>query len=118
MRVSLHALGLSLVLLGVGLWLATGRSQPTALIPAYLGGVQILLATAAARPNVARSALRGGFLLALIGALGGLGMGLPKWIRSLDGVALQRPHAVYGQIAMGVFCLLYVISALRRRGVA
>ena len=35
MRLALHALGLSLVLLGVGLWLATGREHVTSLIPAF-----------------------------------------------------------------------------------
>ncbi|MGE0192535.1 MAG: hypothetical protein AB7T63_10905 [Planctomycetota bacterium] len=116
MRLALHALGLSLVLLGVGLWLATGREQTTALIPAFVGAVEIMLASAAARPGVAKSALRGGFLFALVGAAGGLAMGLPKWIASLQGQPLERPLAVAGQIGMGVLCAVYVLSHVKRRG--
>ena len=115
MRLALHALGLSLVLLGVGLWLATGREHVTSLIPAFLGAVEVMLASAAARPGVARSALRGGLLFALVGAIGGLAMGVPKWIASLQGEPLERPLAVGGQVAMGVLCGLYVLSHLKRR---
>jgi hypothetical protein len=115
MRSPLHALGLTLILLGAGLWLGTGREQATALIPAYLGAVMVLLALAASRPGVQRSALRGGLLLALIGAAGGLAMGGPKLVQAMQGATLERPYAVAGQVAMGVFCLLYVLAAWKRR---
>lgn len=115
MRSPLQALGLTLILLGAGLWLVTGRSQPTALIPAYLGAVMVLLAVAAARPGVQKSALRGGLLLAVLGAAGGLAMGVPKAVDALQGATLERPYAVGGQVAMGVICLLYVLAAWKRR---
>ena len=110
----LRLLGYVLVLLGVALWVATGRSQPTALIPAGFGVVFIALAHAARRPGVARSALRGGALLALVGAIGGFVKGMPGVISQLQGEAIPRPLAIWGQITMGVLCLAYVIIALTK----
>lgn len=111
-------LGVVLLALGLALWLATGRSSVTALIPSFFGAVFVLLAQAATRASAARAALRGGWLLAIVAALGGLGRGLPAVFRSFGGTPIERPAAIWGAVAMGVLCLVYAIVARPRKSPA
>jgi hypothetical protein len=49
---------------------------------------------------------------ALVGTLGGLGMGLPKLGALLDGTA-ARPLATGMQIAMGIVCLVFLALCVK-----
>ncbi|MEX0789521.1 MAG: hypothetical protein WD178_01955 [Actinomycetota bacterium] len=62
-----------LIAIGVIAYVATGFASLTALLPALLGLIILLLGLAAARTNVGHHALHAALVIALLGALGSLG---------------------------------------------
>ena len=76
--------------------LLAGHFAGTALIPAGFGAVLILCGVLAANPARRKHAMHAAALIGLLGALGGLGMSIPKLLK---GVPLERPVAVYSQLA-------------------
>ncbi|QDU71967.1 hypothetical protein [Mucisphaera calidilacus] len=90
---------------------ASGKPSVTTLIPAFVGGLIVAGGLAALVPGWRKHAMHVVMLFALIGTLGGLGMGLPKLASALRGEA-ERPRAVYAQVAMGVPCAVLLVSGI------
>lgn len=102
-----------LIIASIGFFFGSASQSMTMFIPAYFGGPLLLLGIALqvmrspARRHVAHAAAA----LALLGALMGLGMGIPGLITVLtsDG---GRPLAVALQLVLGVLCAVIVITAI------
>jgi len=105
--------GVLLILLGVYGFVSTGSSHPTALIPAIFGTLLLLPGVLSlALPKARKHFMHVAATVGLLGALGGLGMGLPK----LGGViadTADRPQAVILQIIMGLLSLVFVALCVR-----
>lgn len=107
-------LALVLVLLGVGTTALTGAK--TALIPAVFGALFAVLGKLAEDESKRMHAMHFAALLALVGALAGLGMGIKG---ALAGFA--KPLAVLEQLLLGILCANYLrqciesFKAARRR---
>ena len=100
--------GLLLIVLGLASYVTTGRTSVTALIPAFVGAVFVILALVARNPAARKHVMHAAVALALLGALGTLGRIIPA-VR--DGNT-TRP-AVLAQIAMTVMLLVYVALGVR-----
>lgn len=105
--------GILLDLLGTGAFVATGSTHFTALIPLVFGTPILLCGLLAMiKPDLRKHAMHVAAMFGLLGALGGLGMGLPKLGALMDGTA-QRPVAVALQIAMGVIALVFLALCIK-----
>jgi hypothetical protein len=100
--------GFLLVALGVVGYLATGRTSVTALIPAFVGAVFLLLAMAARNPNARRHVMHAAVALALLGVLGVV----PRIVPAVSAGDLGRP-AVLAQIAMALLLVIYIVLGVR-----
>ena len=98
------------VLIGIGLvgYFATGGASLTALIPAMLGAVMLVLALAARSPQARKHAMHAAVAFALLSLLGTL----PRLIPALTGREFQRP-AVIAQTAMVLVLGLYVLLGVK-----
>lgn len=67
------AIGLLLILQGVGFYIVTETKSPTALIPAFFGIPILLLGCAALKESIRKHAMHGAVALALLGLLAPLG---------------------------------------------
>lgn len=92
------ATGLALTTVGVGAWATSGRTSPTALIPAAIGLPMAAAGFIEPIPLAGRSARRATFALALA-AVGGASRGLPQLPKLLTGQKVDRPIAVVAQSA-------------------
>ncbi len=105
------AVGAILIALGAGFYLtsAADAKSATALIPAFVGLPVLILGLVAccgsdkARKHAAHFAV----MLTLIGALGGIGMGL----KNISNDAKKR--AATAQLLMGAVCIVHVIFSVR-----
>ena len=116
--------GLLMIVLGVGGYLLTGR-HPTALIPAGVGVVFIVLGTLARNDRHRKHVMHLAAALALVGFVAMAVMGWVKLARWAAGTAPDRPAAVVSQSILGalllvflVLCVRSFISARRARGAA
>ncbi|MGC1479755.1 MAG: hypothetical protein WA771_04575 [Chthoniobacterales bacterium] len=109
---AIHLLfGLILIVLGAVSYFITGADSPTALIPAFVGAALVLFGALARMGHVMNLIFAHlAVLLGVVGALGGLGMSIPKL---MSGVELVRPMAIYMQLAMGLILFVYVIFCVR-----
>ncbi len=103
----------ALIALGVLTYFTSDSRSPTALIPAFLGLPLAAAGAIALKPGLKMHAMHAGVLLALLGVLGGLGMGVPKGIAWAMGTTPERPVAVRTQLIMGVICLWLMITYVR-----
>ena len=110
-----------LVVLGVGSYVGTGMSSATALIPAGFGVVLGVLGLLARKESIRKHVMHVAAMVALLGFLGAA-RGFAQLPALLSGGDVERPVAVWAQVAMAVLCLtleiLYVRSfiAARRAG--
>lgn len=107
--------GILLILLGVTAFLVAGATAKvaTALIPAGIGLILLVLSAIARQSHSAnKHAMHVAALLSLIGALGGLGMGIPNVIKLLSGQNAAALKAVV-QGGMGLLCLVFLILCVR-----
>jgi hypothetical protein len=104
--------GVLLILLGLGGFLWTGASHPTALIPAGFGMVLVLLGALALKESLRKHAMHAAAAVGLLGFLGGAIMGLPKIPALLDGTA-ERPAAVVAQLLLALICAVFVGLCVR-----
>ena len=100
--------GIILVLVGVGGYLATMTSF-TALIPAALGLVLIILGFLARKENLRKHVMHGAVLVGLIGLLGG------GWriVKALSSDAAVSPIGLGMNIAMAVICAVFVVLCIK-----
>lgn len=100
--------GFLLVLLGVIGYVATGAASITALIPAMVGAIFLILAMVARSPTSRRHTMHAAVALALISVIAMA----PRVARALGAGDLMRP-AVLAQIAMLLILLGYVVMGVR-----
>jgi multisubunit Na+/H+ antiporter MnhF subunit len=106
--------GSLLILLGLFGFVGTGSHAPTALIPAYVGIVLIILGFLANTPVQKRRMLFM-HIAVTIGLLGFLGTvkSIYDFIRLEQGHQFLRPIAVQDKAAMSVILFFYVLLCVR-----
>ncbi len=100
--------GFLLILLGVVGYVATGGVSVTALIPAMVGAVFLVIALVARNADARKHAMHAGVALALLGVLGTA----PRIMTAVRGGDIGRP-AVVAQIAMAAILLVYVLFGVK-----
>lgn len=105
------AVGVLLILLGVGGYLAT-RTSLTALIPAGFGVLFLVLGLIARNPKSRKHAMH---IAAMLGVLGILGSarGLARLPALLSGEDVSRPAAVAAQSAMAAILIVFVALCVK-----
>jgi phosphatidylserine synthase len=98
------------VLIGIGLvgYFATGGASLTALIPAMLGAVMLVLALVARSPEARKHAIHAAVAIALLSVLGTL----PRLFPAMKAREFQRP-AVVAQAAMVLVLAFYVLLGVK-----
>jgi hypothetical protein len=105
------ALGVALVILGVGAYVLTSAVSITALIPAFVGVPLLACAAVARSARRRRPALAVALAVALLGALGSA-MNAIKIGEAIAGTA-QRPSAVWVSTVMFVLLVGYLVVGVR-----
>lgn len=105
--------GLLLDILGLVSYFTSHGASVTALIPSFFGTALVTVGVLAlAFPKARKHFMHLAATVGLVGALGGLGMGLPKLGTLLEGTA-ARPQAVIAQLVLGALCLIFVALCVR-----
>lgn len=104
--------GGALILLGIVGYVSTGGQSPTALIPAAIGIVLVVLGLLARIPRFRMHAMHGAALAGLLGFAGSVG-GIPSFVRMLAGQSIDRPAAAVARSIMAVLCLAFVALTVR-----
>jgi hypothetical protein len=105
------ALGVALIILGLGGYFLTGAVSLTALIPAAFGLLIALAGLVARDDRMRKHAMHAAVLVALLGFLGSI-RGVLQIGGVFDGTA-ARPAAVVSQTIMAVLTLGYIVIAVR-----
>jgi hypothetical protein len=103
-----RTIGFLLILLGVIGYVATGGASITALIPAMVGAVFLILALVARSAEARKHAMHAAVAIALLGVLGTV----PRIVPAVGAGDIQRP-AVIAQIVMTVLLLIYVLFGVK-----
>jgi hypothetical protein len=103
-----RVVGFILIAIGVIGYLYTGAASITALIPAMVGAILLVLALAARNAQARKHAMHAAVAFALIAALATL----PRLIPGLMAGEFQRP-ATIAQLAMVLVLLSYVLMGVR-----
>lgn len=106
------SLGLLLSVLGLASYFGTGQESVTALIPTFFGIVFLVFAQLAKKETLKKHMIHGAAGLALLGALGAA-RGIPGLMDIFSGEVVERPLAVYAQVAMFLMCLAYLAKAIQ-----
>ncbi len=106
-----RGIGVALVVIGIGAWLLAGGpgTSPTALLPAILGVVFLVLGLLAGRESLRRHTIHAALVLALLGAIGTVDRALPL----LTGGEVDLPAAAWASLATAVLCLVYLVVGVR-----
>lgn len=106
-------IGFSLAYIALGLagFFLTGAVHKTALIPAVIGVVLLVLGVLAGRENLRMHVMHAALLIGLLAFLG-TARGLAKLPAAFAGTA-ERPAAVYAQAATAVLSLVYLALGVR-----
>jgi hypothetical protein len=100
--------GLVLMIVGIASYWLTGRTSITALIPAFLGVVFVLLAYIARNESARKHAMHVAVAIGLLGVLGTLGRAIPAIVAGQIG----RP-AVIAQVVTGLLLAYYVFLGVQ-----
>ena len=106
------ALGIVLIVLGLGAYFGTGQQSVTALIPTFIGLPIAVLGFMARDPGKRKAAMHVSVVLALLGFLGSA-RGVPGAIALASGEEVARPAAVVVQTAMAVLCGIFLLLAVK-----
>jgi uncharacterized membrane protein len=101
-------IGMLLIVLGIASYTLTGRTSLTAMIPAFVGVVFIILAWVARNEAARKHAMHAAVALGLIGAIAALVRAIPA---AINGQA-TRP-AVLSQFAMAALLAVYVMLGVQ-----
>jgi len=104
--------GILLIVLGLVSYFGISSESITALIPAFLGIPVLILGWVAMNDKYLKHAMHGAAVLMLIGFAGTVA-GLIKFFRMLGGEVFERPSAITIQAIMNVFCLIFLIFAIK-----
>ena len=103
-----RAVGFLLILLGIVGYVATGGASITALIPAMVGAVFLILALVGRTPEARKHTMHAAVALALLALVGGV----PRILTAVRAGDLTRP-AVIAQIAMATILAVYVLIGVK-----
>ncbi len=103
-----RVVGFLLILLGVVGYIGTGAASITALIPAFVGALFLLLALIARKPAARKHVMHAAVAIALLAVAGGV----PRIIAAVNAGDLTRP-AVLAQIAMALILTVYVVLGVK-----
>ena len=104
--------GSLLILLGIIPYAAISTHPPTALIPAGIGVVFIVLGALAFKPSLRKHTMHAAAALALLGFFATA----PAWwkiVHLLAGQSVSRPAAVISQSIMALLCAAFVALCVR-----
>lgn len=106
-----RSIGAVLILVGLAAYLGTGMESVTALAPAVLGVLLLVLGLLAGREHLHRHMIHAALVLALFGLLASAMplMDLP----ALFAGEAERPGAVLASAAMALLCLVYLVLGVR-----
>jgi hypothetical protein len=104
--------GVFLLIVGGGGYVLTDMVSLTALIPAAIGVLLLLLAMWGRRPAARRHAMHGAMLIALLG-IGGTVRGLLQLPTLLAGGEVARPAAVYSQSITALALVVLLLAGIR-----
>ena len=93
--------GISLLALGIGVYLASGRSSLTALIPAAFGFALVALGFIAKRPSATKHAMHAAAVISVLGFFGSVD-GIVGLAQMIAGATVERPLAVAAKGVMAV----------------
>jgi hypothetical protein len=99
------------IALGLGGFFLTGAVHKTALIPAVIGAVLLVLGLLGRNEKLRMHVMHAALLVGLLALLGTAGS-LLKLPAALDGTA-ARPGAVYAQAATAVLSVVYLAFGVR-----
>ncbi len=103
-----RVVGFLLILLGIVGYVATGGASFTALIPAVVGAVFLVLALAGRSAEARRHVMHAAVAIALLAVIGGV----PRIIAAVNAGDIRRP-AVIAQIAMAAILAVYVLLGVK-----
>jgi len=104
-------IGALLIALGLVAYFGTGRASVTALIPAFIGAVLVLLAaTAAAKPGARKHAMHVAVAVSLLGIVGSL---MRPVRMMLADAPLELTTPVLVQLATAIVLAVHVVSSVR-----
>ena len=99
------------IALGLAGFFLTGAAQPTALIPAFIGVVLLVLGLLGRNEKLRMHVMHAALLIGLL-ALLGTARSLLKLPAAFDGTA-ERPEAVFAQAATAVLSVVYLAVGVR-----
>jgi hypothetical protein len=101
-------IGIALIVLGVGGYIATGAVAGTALIPAYFGAAMAILGIVGRNAARLKMAMHVAVFVALLGFAGAI----PGAVRLITGTAV-RPVAATAQAIMAGLMLVFIVLAVK-----
>lgn len=99
------------IALGLGGFFLTGAAHKTALIPAAIGVVLLILGLLGGKENLRMHVMHAALLVGLLAFLG-TARGLAKLPAAIEGTA-TRPGAVYAQAATAILAVVYLAFGVR-----
>jgi uncharacterized membrane protein len=108
MPTTTRLVGFVLIAIGIIGYVGTGMVSLTAMIPAMVGAILLVLALVARNPQARKHAMHAAVAVALIAALGTL----PRLVPALRAGHLNRA-ATIAQLAMVLVLLFYVVMGVR-----
>ena len=106
---ALFALGPIFYLLG-----EPGSRSFTAFIPSFFGFIILVCGIVARNPARTKMAMHAAVGFGLLGALGGLARGIPKWPALFNGSLIEGRLAATSTLLMFVICALFVAMSAGR----
>jgi len=106
------AFGITLIILGFISYFGISSESVTALIPAFLGVIVLILGFLTLNEKYLKHSMHAAAVLMLLGFAGTVS-GLIKFFRMIGGEAFERPSAITVQAIMAVICLIFLIFAIK-----
>jgi hypothetical protein len=104
--------GIALIVLGIAGYGLSGAASVTALIPAFIGVVFVLLGLLGRKESFRKHVMHAAILLALL-AVGGTFGGITGLLVWLGGTPPERPMAVVVQAITALLCILLIAGGIR-----
>jgi uncharacterized membrane protein len=106
------AFGIILIILGVISYFGISSESVTALIPAFLGVIVLILGFLALNEKYMKHSMHAVAVLMLLGFAGTVS-GLIKFFKMISGEVFERPSAITVQAVMAALCLIFLIFAIK-----
>ncbi len=89
-----------------------GHRSFTSFIPSFFGLIILLCGLVAQKASMRKMAMHAAVGFGIVGALGGLARGLPKWGGLLDGSLVDGRLAAISTLLMFIICLMFVFASI------